>query len=314
MPENIIIGQEYVFTAQIWCTKLPSYHGSSVYHKPEVSLLFSNKVNLQDQFGSETTLVHPENKTTHFKVNENVLWQRSISSSRQDIKLERKTLVLNDSDMSVDQILIHMGKEYNGEHLYQGTGFGVEVEGQNIIEGTMISPGGQTWPFEIEEDGINLSIGDGRLSLETLTDLGIIPGIYEFTFNDHLSNSITTSIDLDFAKIPEQEAHILFPRHRQTGVSTNSNVIWEGVSDPNVNSIVIFIENDEETWEQEHWGIAPEETSYPLNNLPIQDTFQCRLILGHMKESVTEEILFKSCVVWVLRIIKNKLILVCRDV
>ena len=288
MPENIVIGHEYVFMAQIWCAKLPSYHGKSVYHKPKVSLLFSNRVNLQDQFGSETTLVHPGNKSTHFKVNENVLWQRSISSSRQDISLDRKTIFLNDSDMRVDQIFVHMGKEFSGEHLYHGTRFGVEVEGQNIIEGTMISPGGQIWPFEVEEDWIGLSVGDGKFTLETLTDLGIIPGVYQFTFNDHLSNSITTSIDLDFV-VPEQEAHVLFPRHRQTGVSTNSKIIWEKVSDPDVNSIVIFIENDEENWEQEHWGIEPDNTSYPLDDLPIQENFECQFILGHMKESVTEE-------------------------
>lgn len=285
-PNNITIGSDYNFQAQIQCTKKPEYQGTAVFHKPQAFVITAELYNLAGEAGSSTFVMHPEGETATFDVNESVVWTRNTSLNRQDVFLDMVSVPIDDTGLAVNAIEIYYGKEYDGDGTYLGHSFYIEAESKNIVLAEVTTPGGRTWAMEVDEDG-EIEWEAAYFSTGELAALGVVSGTYDFAFHGPLGGTITTSVNMTLVT-PTQVPNITYPEHRAEDVDADVTVNWDNVWDTSIDTIMVFMEDDEEDWGFET-ELPADQNCSPAVAAPVNSGIYCYLVFDDTQSGETAE-------------------------
>lgn len=289
IPQGISIGTEYNFQVQVQCTKRPDYEGVTIYHKPEVSVMIADWQQLSSGTGTSTTLTHSQGETATFELNESVNWDRNVASNRKSVLFKTVSVPVDSNGLDVDKVELSYGERYDVNNASLGYHVGIEVECKNVIFADMNTPTGRTWPLTLvfisyPSRRIRPELWLDYLTREQLTDLGIVDGIYQVIFKDHLGASLTTTSSSLTLDTPTQIPHITSPAPGAENVGPRTTIRWNSVSDPNVDEIRVFLRSYRMAWKSKLWPW----TSYTYD-LPPRSAIMCDLFFCDNKFAGTSE-------------------------
>ncbi len=302
IPAAISVGTEYHFEAQVQCTKRSGFEDVTIYHKPQTSVVMAQWHEPSPETGTSTTLTHPSEDTAVFRLNETVNWNRNVTDNRKGVYFEMISVPVDSNGLDVDKVELFYGKRYdvNDNVIEHGYGTGIEVECKNVISAEMITPAGRSWPLECvpysyeyyHQYGIHLGLWIHSLTQEQLTDLGIVDGIYQVTFKDHLGGSLTTTSSYLTQQTPTQIPYIISPMLGQTDVGPRTTIKWDTVTDPNIDEERLTLMC---TRTAHGYAYSPPNRTSVTKNLLPRTAYLCELrFSGTESETISEGVTFKG--------------------
>lgn len=293
IPGGLPLNAEYHFQAQVDCTKQSEYEGVTIYHKPQITVILANWQQLSSETGTSTTLTHSEGETATFELNETVNWDRNVASDRKGVYFETISVPVDSNGLEVDKVEISYGERYDVNSLPLGYRAGMEVRCKNVILAEMTTPTGRKWPlmfisksYTTGSDWLKLQLWLDCLDSSELTDLGIISGVYQVDFYDHLGGSLTATSSYLTLDTPTQIPHITSPVLGNV-VEPRTTITWDSVSDPDVDQIRLLLMSPREYWDTR---LSPPGswTGYTYD-LPPRSTIICDLFFCNNEPEVTPE-------------------------
>jgi hypothetical protein len=285
-PNDISFGVDYDFQAQIRCTKQPEYQGTTIFYKPEVSIHTADWTGLPLVTGPNTFITLPEGDTAQFQVNESVTWYRSAYTHKQHLFLERLAVPVDNHGLAVDSLEIWYLDAYSPQGADVGYHFGVDAYGHNIVSGDVNTPTNRVFGMEEFEEGRCNLWFDG-FSMADFNALGVVSGVYDLLFEDHLEGSVTTSIELS-CSTPTQVPNVTYPLHETNDIDPATYITWDQVWDANINTILLFVYNDEETWESSA-ELSADQNSVLITGMPPCAGISCHIVFANTESGHTPE-------------------------